>query len=244
LDTTLLLARQGIAGSDGTFRLFDLVPGRYEVSARLGFLRSAVADVALEKDGDAQDVRFVIPRGLALEGSVTDDGGRPLAGAWLLLFEKGGMLEIRSEGTDVNGRFRLEGLESKEYRLSVSRRTGGADDGSEESFARVDVDGLVPPRQDVVVRLPRRVFMQGRVVDEAGRPLARAVIDVVDGERRDYQAMSDDDGRFRLEVVAGARLDVSGYWQGPGAETGDGRQRAGKLTGVVAGAGEIVLALK
>jgi hypothetical protein len=158
----------------------------------------------------------------------------------VLLFGKDGRLEERSEETGVEGRFRMEGLEGIEYRLTAGRLPSGPDT---ESFARAEVGGLVPPRLDVVVRLTRATSVEGRVIDAAGRPLARAVVDARDAEGRDYQALSVGEGRFRLQVAAGAVLQIEGAWPGPGADAGDGRRRTGKLAEIAAGSRGNVLTL-
>ena len=150
LDWEPLFTRDAIAGDDGSFRVIDLEAGIWSVVARIGYQRCEPREVELAAGEVERDVDLRIPRGLAIEGRVVDDADRPLPGAWVLLFRKGGRLEERAVETDVEGRFRMEGLEAIPYRLSAGRRTSGA-----ESFGRTESEDLVPPQLDVVLRLAR-----------------------------------------------------------------------------------------
>jgi hypothetical protein len=244
LDPALLRATGSVAGEDGRFRVLDLAPGKYRVLARIGWMRSSPLEIELAPGATASNLRFEIPKGLTLSGAVVDDVDRPLPGAWILLFREGRSLEDRSEVTGADGRFQIEGLEAIRYRLQAGYQATGADGALVHPFARTTLADLVPPTSDLVVRLPRTIRMEGRVVDAEGRPLARAVVNASDQEARTYQAISDAEGRFHLEVAVGAKLNVEGSWRGSEENRTGLRGLQAKLADVEAGLTEILLRLE
>ena len=238
VDPGTLLGRDAIAADDGSFRMHDLAPGRWRAVARINFLRSRPIETELVPGSAVKDLRLEIPRGLAIEGRIVDDADRLLPGAWVLLFRKGKFPEERSVEADVDGRFRIDGLEAVPYRLTAGSSARGS-----ESYGRTESGDVVPPQVEIVLRLERTVRVEGRVLDAAGRPLARALVDGCDADGRHVQSVSDASGRFRLEVAANARLDLRGSWPGPGADASDGRSLSGTLPGVASGAAGVVLTL-
>jgi RNA polymerase sigma-70 factor (ECF subfamily) len=162
LDPALLRTTAAVAGEDGRFRVFDVAPGKVRVLARIGWIRSPPREMELAPGDVARDLRFEIPKGLALSGTVVDDADRPLPGAWILLFREGRSLEDRSEPTGAEGRFHVEGLEAIRYRLQAGYQATGADGALVHPFARTTLADLVPPTSDLVVRLPRTIRIEGR----------------------------------------------------------------------------------
>lgn len=106
------------------------------------------------------------------------------------------------------------------------------------------VPDIFPPRSDVVIRLPRTVPVDGRVVDVGDKALPHALVNVRDQDGCSPQAISEVEGRFRVEVVPGAILELEGGWTALGADGQGLRRLVGKLADVVAGSGEIVLRLE
>ena len=239
-----LLETFAIAGDDGRFALRDLARGRYRVQARIGWLRSQRREIDLAAGAKEIDLSFEIARGLSIDGSIVDDEGRPLPGAWALLIRDGEHLETRSEVADEEGRFRMEGLQDGRFRIDAGYQSSSASGDREHPYASTKVLDVVPPRSGVVIRLPRTIRVEGRVVDAAGKPLAHAIVNVRDQEGRSLQAISDAGGRFRVEVVPAAVLDLEGSCPEPGADAQGSRRLEGKLTGVAAVSGEIVLRLE
>jgi hypothetical protein len=122
------------------------------------------------------------PPGATLSGLVVDDGSqKPIAGAQVMLMPSGRMVmpfrdRTRTATTDADGRYRFEGLESGEYRVTVQKA----------GFARLD--GLDAPeltvtsgerREGFNFTLRRGAVIAGRVLDEAGEPIVDAQVMVL-----------------------------------------------------------------
>lgn len=156
-------------------------------------------------------------------GWVVDDEERPVEGAEVRLESEPGEAERRMLGpwhTDPDGRYEVAEPPLGRYRLSVRA----------EGFGRVTVPGLVVAEGPVVdlgiVTLLAGVELVGQVMDDTGRPVARAQVALADagpvpwevlrtlGEIR-RQAMSGDDGRFTIaDLSPGVRVRLRVEKQG------------------------------
>jgi protocatechuate 3,4-dioxygenase beta subunit len=233
-----------IAGDDGRFAILDLAEGRYRVHARIGWLRSTQREIDLAAGAIERELRFEIARGLSLSGTVVDDAGHPIPGGWVLLYREGEHLETRSLEADEEGRFRTDGLQEGRYRIDAGHQASSEGGELEHPYARASVADIVPPRSDVVVRLPRTIRIEGRVVDAGGNPLPYAIVQASDEDGRGYQGVVDAVGRFHLEVAPGSVLEIVGSWTGSVPEGDGARRLEAKLPGFVAGSREILLRLE
>lgn len=118
----MLLARQGEiqhssrVDPEGSFRLPDLGPGPWEVTARVGH-RVASASVALGETSPAEPLELVFPpERLTLSGRVT--GGTAAVHEVELLLS-GDPWRVAGDWTDAAGGFRFAGLAPGTYRLRV-----------------------------------------------------------------------------------------------------------------------------
>src|SRR5690606_21151256 len=111
LEGTTSITRITATEADGTFRVYGLPDGKYQVSvdpAMDGWVpESREVNVGLGETADA-GIIFLQPYG-SLQGVVTTDGGEPLAGAALRLAMPG-ISEMRESRTDENGRFEFTKL--------------------------------------------------------------------------------------------------------------------------------------
>src|SRR6185295_19115142 len=125
---------------------------------------------------------LVFEEGLSLSGSVRGSDGAPLANAWLILRGDGlaGSGPVQLSGLD--GRFVLRGVPPGPVELEVSYHQATA--AGEYLYLRTQLDGLVAPRGDLAVVLPRNRPIEGRVLDEAGRPLAGYLVRASDADGR------------------------------------------------------------
>jgi protocatechuate 3,4-dioxygenase beta subunit len=130
-------------GPDGEFVLADIAPGAWRVSVFLGSSFRNSDEVELLSGGEARvEVRF--PRTGTVVVRVSDDEGRPVAGAWVAVADEqgrsAGMVEVRippdvppdrraaaerearerSYRTDAGGRCEREGVPEGDLRITVS----------------------------------------------------------------------------------------------------------------------------
>lgn len=192
---------------DGSFSL-DVptrdasVPVRIETAGGEVFIRQV--DVAPTL------ILVTLPGTGAIEGVVRDDGGKPIPEAFINL--RRSTVGYRSIRTDANGYFRLDGVAVGDHRLDVIPRevflTG--EPGPAGQFG-IDVRVSAHRATEVNVRLEAGATLDGRVVDDTGRPvggaavvaLARREIVLVDATRpcNARRTTSDSDGSFRLHGI-------------------------------------------
>lgn len=159
---------------DGRFELGGLERGRYLVKATSSEqvpIFTVTAEVDLSRRPEAEIVlRF--PEGKDISGSVIDTSGSPLAGVEVLAMPCGDDEADCSEEvhlsavTGADGRFILTGATAARYGIEVhSFLTSEAQEVTAEPGAR-----------DLRLVVERRATVRGRVVDEAGSPLAMFIV--------------------------------------------------------------------
>ena len=132
----------------------------------------------------------------AVSGLVVDSAtGKPLAG---ITVDVQGEARLSAK-TDLNGRFRLDGLGDGEVRLAAEKT---------ESHLRATVLAR-PDETDVILRMDGAGICRGRVVDADGDPVKNVLVSLRSPAYRDgrpsvnyYRATSDGEGRF---VIGGVR---------------------------------------
>jgi hypothetical protein len=158
--------------------------------------------------GAAPQRDVTVPTGTAIIGGrvVAADTGRPLRRARVVI---GGRGRPRATSTDEQGRYRVTALPAGSYTISATK--SGYVDGAfgqrraTGSGAQLELtDGQQAVNIDI--RLSRGGVVTGRVLDEEGEPLARAVVSVlrqqyVRGQKQLTPAgadQSDDRGVYRV----------------------------------------------
>jgi RNA polymerase sigma factor (sigma-70 family) len=121
------------------------------------------AEFGLER-GREPAARILLDRGLTVTGRVTDEAGRPIAGA---LVRTKFLNDIREARTDSDGTYTLVGCEPRTAKIVVSAK-GRATDMKE---LRID-----PDMGPVDFRMKPGGKVRVRVVDEQGKPIPRARI--------------------------------------------------------------------
>lgn len=113
-------------GPDGRFRLTGLLPtGTYELTATVqGFATTRRKARTAAPGRPSPEVRIVLDPGRTVLGQVIDEGGRPIAGAALLLFINqrfGQITERFKASSDDTGRFEIRGVSPGPHELLVQR---------------------------------------------------------------------------------------------------------------------------
>lgn len=140
----------------------------------------------------AQKAAMVMRAGISMTGTVLNESGKPIASAKVTRdHDFWGMEEGANQLTDAQGRFRFRNLAQTEVTLTVAAK------------------GFAPTNHVVEVRpglaelqftlLPGRL-LRGRVVDNDGRPVAKAEVQLEVDERNlevfEWSAKTDTNGRF------------------------------------------------
>lgn len=221
-------------GKDGRFRLEGFPAGTalvLEASAE-GFAPSVVRTMveagaagegAAAKGKPRPPLRIVLGRGSTLTGRVVDPQGQPAGGAEVVLspfFTPETMFRLafgdltHTVTTDPKGRFRIERLGGGGFQVWAEH----------PSFAAAPRQRIEIPEKPAEialgdVRLVAAAFLEGRVTDERGAPVAGASVTLrpVDGDFMAFHegppvepVQTGADGQFRSgHVAAGTRVNVS-----------------------------------
>ena len=214
-------------GKDGRFAIGPLVPGRYQVWARLtGHAMTAPQEVQLRAENPTQ-VQMKLPRAVQVLGQTVDESGVPVAGAVVSLGVLSASTQdlsvltgslplaaeaanlpaealnrqslLRSTASDGNGRFLLPDLPAGRFRLEVSAPT-------RLPIRRSPLD-IEPGRTIDLGRLVLQagVPTEGRVLDAEGTPLGGARVEVrpMDGAGAQFAAVAGEDGTFKVYLPRG-----------------------------------------
>ncbi len=154
--------------------------------------------------------------GYRIAGTVVNSAsGRPVAGARVILVPLDRRDRQMSAVTGEGGRFAFTGLPSGKYELAGQRRglLAGMRTGAIAAGPGQDTE-------NIVLRLPQPAAISGKVVDDAGEPVAGALVEllgsrIVEGRRQLAERSSDhtdDIGEYRFpSLPAGSYyLVVSG----------------------------------
>jgi protocatechuate 3,4-dioxygenase beta subunit len=239
-------------GPDGTFALRGMEEGQYTVSvSRDGFARKVVPSAEIKAAGENVWPPITLTTGAAIAGFIRDSAGQAIPGARIFVVDPGGAGPARptDTGTDMEGRFRVDGL-APEHPLMLNISASG--------YATLQRN-VTPPVSDLVIALKTAGVVRGRVEDaDSKRPIPDFTIGrsggrgggpfqvVIGGAAGGDRAFHADDGSFELtEVPPGkwtVRASATGYRSADvaGVEVGEGETKEGvvlslKRGGTVAG---------
>lgn len=225
--------------ADGTRLVTGLPSGDYELTARHPRHLPGGVRVRVEP-GRAVDAILELREGARLYGVVTDTAGNPLSGATVQLLDGTTQLPVvpeRHARTDAAGRYVLEAVPAGEFGARFRH----------ERFRSLDRMGLVLAgpghAREVNAALEEGTLLAGRVVDEAGAPVAGAL--VLAANESGGMARTDNEGRFTLYGLGDAPLSGSAaapgygtvYWRGVAPNTTNLEvrlPRAGSVLGRIA----------
>jgi RNA polymerase sigma factor (sigma-70 family) len=207
---------------DGTFVIRGVTAGTYRLDAkppeasRTGYVTQGAQLRAAKATGvavGAKDVEIRLTGGLTIRGVFLDAAGKPLADAWVRAEIRPGQ-DVESgvdswflgpgAQTDAAGRFTISGLATARYRLVhvpdpqnvvVARPLKGGDD-------------VVAGATNVRVVAGNLATISGTVVDEDGKPIADASVDLIAvGCRPAASVRTDANGVFTIRDAS----DVGRY---------------------------------
>lgn len=192
------------ANSDGTIEFRSVLPGTYDVNV---WCRDMVAQEKYEPvvvgTDPIPELVWTVNEGLAITGIVVGPKGEPIAGASLSAQAKsaaprGQVGGAWGERTPDDGRFRLEGLLPGTYAVRVHVQNDDVVAPTEP----IDVEVAAGETADLRVQLSAAGTVEGRVVDQNGKPVVRASIELR-GDEHGYggEASSRDDGTFSIKGV-------------------------------------------
>lgn len=186
---------------DGSFA-FDALPGRYYLRADRGELYSR--RIAVQLDARSEPVTLHMIRGTTLVVRVLGDD-RPLAGA-----------QVRIEyaepaSTDVKGMARFAGRWPGSFVVSAIAP------GYAQKTSRVEIEADPGGMVLHSLNLRRGASLSGTVVDDTGKLVANATIDVERlSDDETVNSTSDAVGAWRVDAVATGRYHISAKAKGYG----------------------------
>ena len=133
---------------------------------------------------------MVMEPGVVVAGTVTDDAGKPLGGVEVLLRDSSDPPKDRFTQTDAAGRFKFVVMETGEGTVAVAAK------GFSPQSAAVTFESELKP---LSLKLEAAKAFHGRVVDEAGKPIARATVTLASWKELAFPKwhdLTDAKGRF------------------------------------------------
>jgi protocatechuate 3,4-dioxygenase beta subunit len=213
-----VLDQPAVTDAEGRFHIPALAPGAYRFRARhRGHLDGTTTRSV---DAAIADVRIEMARGARVSGRVVDGRGAPAPWASVVLGasmtrEQLGERHGQRTSADQTGAFRLEGVPPRIFSVMAS--------GEEATSQAVEVDLTRGDRDGLVLRLDVDGRIAGTVVDDAGRPVAEAVVEAVP----DFMAGGVSDGQM-IGGVAQTTTDGDGGFAFRGRPEGKYRLVAGR----------------
>lgn len=198
----------GRSDADGNFRLTDVAPGVVGLWAvASGWQSGEVSDLELRAGEEKTGVEIVLSPAAFVEGRVLSPSGRPVPGAEVQLTpEAGPMSMVASAGTDGDGRYQLDGVPPGRRTVEATHPDYGT--GRREADLRAGENSL-----DIALEAGSEVT--GRVVDDAGAPVASAsVVLRKPGSFQRLEATSGADGSFRIAAVPDGSYDARATKEG------------------------------
>lgn len=192
------------ANADGTIEFLSVLPGKYDVSV---WCRDKVPQEKYEPvvvgTEPIPELVWTVNEGLAITGIVVGPKGEPIAGVSLSAHAKsaaprGQVGGSWGERTPDDGRFRIEGLLPGTYAVRVNVENEHVVGPTEP----IDVEVAAGKTPDIRVELSGAGTVEGRVVDQNGKPVVHASIELR-GDEHGWggDASSRDDGTFSIKGV-------------------------------------------
>ncbi|HXM79060.1 MAG TPA: carboxypeptidase regulatory-like domain-containing protein, partial [Thermoanaerobaculia bacterium] len=222
------------SGPDGAFLLRGLEEGEYTAAvSRDGYAHKTAQGLAVKAAEENVWPPIMLSNGVGIAGFVRDSQGQPIVGAQIFGMSVGETVRPQNASSDVDGRFRLDGLSpDKAILLNVSAA----------GYAAAQKN-VTAPAEDLAVVLKTAGIVRGRVEDgdtkrpindfTVGRTGPNAFTFNISTGRGGDKAFQSEDGSFELpDVPAGKwtiRASAAGYRTGEtsGVELSEGETKEG-----------------
>ncbi len=201
---------QGIAQArsdeEGRFLLPGLRAGRWSLLVEAAGIATLETEREVPSDGAA--VLMLDGRCRTLTGIVELEGRRQ-AGA-LVTLASSSLRWPRSATSDVNGLFTIGGLGNGRFTLRAMLGTRASPP------SEVTIDESLVRAPYVRLSLQTGTFVEGKVIDDTGRPVVDATVDVTTMPSGDLPVSSQSgrDGRFRIGPVAPGKYQILARHEG------------------------------
>ena len=197
---------QARSDEDGRFLLPGLRAGRWSLLVEAAGIATLETEREVPADGSA--VLMLDGRCRALTG-VVDLEGRRQVGA-LVTLASSSLRWTRSATSDTNGLFTIGGLGNGRFTLRAMLGTRA----SPPSVVTIDESLVRTPH--VRLSLQSGIFVEGKVIDDTGRAVVDATVDVTTLPAGDLpvSSQSGSDGRFRIGPVAPGKYQILARHEG------------------------------
>jgi protocatechuate 3,4-dioxygenase beta subunit len=206
-----LVRDQARSSEDGSFTLTEVWPGKVEVTAEgAGRISTEPVSLSLTAGEERSGVVIRMRQGSELSGTVTDTGGRPVAGAHLRISQRklrlfsSSRFGVASGQTDAEGRYSIEGLDTEIDDLALSV--------VHEDYPPLERTlELEPGSNRLDITLETGVSVTGFVLTQGGEPVSGASVGL-EGDHamfhRGDNTLTMADGSFELSGVAPGTYEV------------------------------------
>ncbi|MEW5802681.1 MAG: CARDB domain-containing protein [bacterium] len=198
----------GRTDDEGYYNLKGLPQDVYTVEARVeGYMEEQKPAFFLAKGEMRSDVLFDLVKGAEISGKVTDEGGHPIEGAYVMAtrVESG---EVASAMTDENGVYKVSELAGGDWEVFASAEGFLK---SKVTIVNVVVSGSAT--QDFSLVLGASV--SGMVVDSNGKPIVGAAVFAQGPNNSMGIAATNESGYFQIvglyEGIHTIRVEVGGF---------------------------------
>jgi 5-hydroxyisourate hydrolase-like protein (transthyretin family) len=241
------------SGDDGRFQMDSLAAAKYQLTAsKRGYSNSFYnqhweynSAIVTGLGQDTEHLVFKLSPAGVIYGTVTSDGGDPVEGASVMLFEKPHrhvpgerILQVQTQQTDDAGAYEFAGLEPGDYMIAVKARPwyatspnrGGAQAQETEAEAALDVAYPVTYFDSTTDE-----SSAGTVTLETGaREEADISMHAVPALHLSVQSTRRQDGAVQhqelVQTIFGLQVEGEGFGQSDG-----GRANSAEYTGVAPG---------
>ncbi len=223
--------------ADGRFLIENVEPGTLRVTADAKAYQNQVRSGVEVAAGEDRELDFVLETGAVVMGTLTTADGEPVAQASISVTQQHEGAYSGTGGdaggqTDVEGRYRVEGVPTGSASISVRHAERRRLEKSVEIHPGTNVVDLV---------LERGFAVSGQVVAPDGTPMGGAAVSIQEAAQNTFtpfsfgsaQAVSGVDGTFTLTGVGAGKYAVIAKREGFAPASSEAFEVAGDVAGLL-----------